>query len=141
MPHLDRHWLLRWKRDKRVVFRKPNMRYKCSKETLIARLRAMWRNVIVVRYLASLFLKCCLAERIYGIDEKPIHFNESGSKNVRTLEITGAPAVKLKQNHASTRERASWMTCVSSDKAAASQPRNRPSELLFKARSSARTRA
>lgn len=140
MPKLDKHWLLRWKRDHGVVFRKPNARYKCSKEVLLRRLRAMWRNIIVVRYLAQLMLENSLADRIYGIDEKPIHFNESGSKNVRTLELAGAPVVKLKQNHANTRERASWMTCVTSDRAAALQPRKLPTELLFKARSTQRTR-
>ena len=140
MPNLDRHWLLRWKRDKGVVFRRPNMRFKCSKPVLLKRLRAMWRNVIVVRQLAVRLLGHDVAHSMYGIDEKPIHFNEAGSKNVRTLELVGAPAVRLKQNHANTRERASWMTTVTSNKEAASQPRFLPSELLYKARSAARTR-
>jgi hypothetical protein len=67
-----------------------------------------------------------LRDDIYGIDEKPIHFNESGSKNVRTLEIAGAPEVRLKQNHAATRERVSIMTTVSSNLNAATQPARLP---------------
>ena len=144
LPRIDKHWLLRWKRDYGVVFRKPNARYKCSKATLYRRLRAMWLNVIRIRHLAVRCLGKDLADQIYGIDEKPIHFNEAGSKNVRTLEIAGAPEVKLKQNHAATRERASLMTCVSSNKAATSavsNPRRLPIEILIKAKSGRRIKA
>jgi hypothetical protein len=140
MPIIDKHWLLRWKRDKGVVFRKPNMRFKCSKQVMLERLRAMWLNCIRVRRLAERTIGRDLSEAIYGIDEKPIHFNESGSKNVSTLEIAGAPSVRLKQNHAATRERVSLMTVVTSSPLAASQPRRLPLELLFKAKSARRTR-
>ena len=95
MPVLDRHWLLRWKRDKGIVFRKPNMRFKCSKAVLVERLRAMWLNLIRVRRLAERLFGNDLSKAIFGIDEKPIHFNEAGSKNMRTLEIEGATAVRL----------------------------------------------
>ena len=140
MPVLDRHWLLRWKRDKGIVFRKPNMRFKCSKAVLVERLRAMWLNLIRVRRLAERLFGNDLSKAIFGIDEKPIHFNEAGSKNMRTLEIAGATAVRLKQNHAATRERASLMTCVTSCPEAASQPRRLPMEVLFKAKSNRRIR-
>ena len=124
-------WLLRWKRDYGVVFRRPNIRFKCSKGVLIERLRAMWLNVIRVRRLIWHFTGHDVGSRMYGIDEKPIHFNEGGSKLVRTLEIAGAPSVKLKENHAATRERASVMTCVTSDPAAARQPRLLPVSVVF----------
>ncbi len=39
-----------------------------------------------------------MADKIFGIDEKPVRMNEAGSKNVRTLEIVGAPAVSLKES-------------------------------------------
>ena len=138
MPCLDKHWLLRFKRDKGIVFRKPNCRYKCSKAMLLKRLRAMWLNLFRVRRVAERFLKKDLSTAIYGIDEKPIHFNESGSKAVRTLEIAGAPAVRLKQNHAATRERVSVMTMVTSSRLDASAARL-PVELVFKAKSYKRT--
>ena len=138
LPALDKHWLYRFKRDKGIVFRKPNLRFKCSKETLLGRLRAMWLNLFRVRRLAQHCFGKELANSIWGVDEKPIHFNESGSKAVRTLEIAGAPAVRLKENHAATRERVSIMTAVTSsplDATAAALP----IELLFKAKSQKRT--
>ena len=116
------------------------MRFKCSKPALIERLRAMWLNVIRVRRLLWHFVKEDVGQRMYGIDEKPVHFNEGGSKMARTLEIAGAPSVRLKENHAATRERVSSMTCVTSDPAATSQPRFLPLEVLFKAKTDRRTR-
>ena len=94
LPKLDQHWLLRWKRDKGVVFRKPNMRFKTSKTILTTRLRAMWLNTIRVRRLAQRLLGKDLSDQMYGVDEKPLHFNESGSKHMRTLELVGAPSVR-----------------------------------------------
>ena len=73
--------------------RKPNARYKCSRQVLRARLRVMWLNLFKVRRLAQRLLGRDLSDQIYGIDEKPLHFNESGSKALATLEIAGAPAV------------------------------------------------
>ena len=110
MPILDKHWLLRWRRDKGIVFRKPNQRFKTSRQTMIVRLRAMWLNKIRVRHLARIFLGHDMSDRIYSIDEKPMHFNEGASKNKNTLEIQGAPAVKLKENHTASRQRLSVMT-------------------------------
>jgi hypothetical protein len=126
MPVINRGWLHRWKRDKGVVYRRPNARYKCSKATMSARLRAMWVNNFKIRRLGEHFAGHDLADSIFGIDEKPVHFNESGSKNCRTLEIVGAPVVRLKQNHAATRERVSVMTCVTSCMAAAVQQKRLP---------------
>jgi hypothetical protein len=140
MPKIDTNWLLRFKRDKNIVFRRPNTRFKCSRPVLLARMKAMWSNLLRIRRLAEV---CCgndLEQAIYGIDEKPIHFNESGSKNSYTLDFAGVPAVKLKQNHSATRERVSVMTCVSSSQAAALQARKLPIEALFRAKSEKRTR-
>jgi hypothetical protein len=81
MPKIDTNWLLRFKRDKNIVFRRPNTRFKCSRPVLLARMKAMWSNLLRIRRLAEV---CCgnnLEHAIYGIDEKPIHFNESGSNN------------------------------------------------------------
>lgn len=131
MPQLDKHWLYRWRRNKGVSFRRPNRRYKASKKTLMVRLRCMWLNVVRVRRLAQRFLGRDLAEAIYGCDEKPLHFNENGSKATRTLEIEGAPSVPLKENHAHTRERCSLMTTVSSCPEAVRQPRGLPVAPFF----------
>ena len=118
LPVIDKSWLYRWRRDKGVVFRRPNRRYKTSKAVLIRRLRSMWLNVIRIRHFAVRLLGRDLQDAVYGIDEKPLHFNENGSKATRTLEIQGAPSVALKENHAATRERCSVMTSVSSCAAA-----------------------
>ena len=53
MPIINRGWLHRWKRDKGVVYRRPNARYKCSKATMSARLRAMWVNNFKIRRLGE----------------------------------------------------------------------------------------
>ena len=58
--------------------------------------------------------------------------NEAGSKCKKTLEIAGAPEVKLKANHAATRARISFMTTVTSSEAAAMQKGWLPLEILFK---------
>ena len=69
MPIIDKHWLLRWKRDKGVVFRRPNARSKCSKAVMTERLNAMWLNSIRIRRLAQRLLGKDLANDMYGIDE------------------------------------------------------------------------
>ena len=45
--------------------------------------------------MASCFLMNDLRDNIYGIDEKPVHMNEGGSKNIGTLEVSGASSVAL----------------------------------------------
>ena len=141
MPKLDKNWLHRFKRDKGISFRRPNMRFKCTRSKLLGRLRAMWLNLIRVRRLAQHAVGGDLGDKIWGIDEKPIHFNESGSKGCRTLELAGAPSVRLKENHAATRERVSWMTVVTSCPEAAASAASMPCELLFRAKSARRTRS
>ena len=138
LPELNRMWLLRWKRDKGVVLRKPNARFKCGKEVLCKRLRAMWINVIKVRHLASRFLDNDLGTRIFGVDEKPLHMNEGGSKVIGTLEVAGAPSVALKQNHAQTRERVSLMTSVTSCPDIGASATLMPLELLCKGKTNKR---
>ena len=67
-------------------------------------------------------------------------FNEGGSKRLGTLEVSGAPVVKLKENHAATRERVTLMTTTTSNPDVASSYRNMPLELLCKAKSPRRIR-
>ena len=101
------------------------------------RLRAMWVNVIKVRHLASRLIGDDLSQRILGIDEKPLHMNEGGSKCVGTLEIAGAPMVVLKENHTQTRERVSLMTTVTSCEVVATWSELMPLELLCKGKTQA----
>ena len=137
LPKLDSCWLCRWKKRHGVVWRKPNCKYKVGWETLKVRCAATWQNIQRVQQLGLRVLGRELP--VEGIDEKPIHFNEAGSKDVRTLEIKGAGDVELKQNHANTRERATVMTSTTSDKKKAARPEQYlPLELMKKA-GSART--
>jgi hypothetical protein len=69
-----------------------------------------------VRYLALRFLGKDIADAIVEIDEKPMHFNESGSKAAKTLAFAGDSFVGLHENHAGSRERLSMMTCGFSSK-------------------------
>ena len=119
--------------------RKPNSRIKASRQCMEQRLKAMWCNLIRLRRLGQWFLQRDLKDSLYGIDEKPLHFNEAGSKNHGTLDLAGVPVCRLKTNHAASRERVSIMTAVTSNAAAASSPMKLPLELLAKARSSHRT--
>ena len=101
----------------------------------------MWLNTIRVRRPAQRCFGNCLADSMYGIDEKPIHLSEACSGSIGTLEIQGASAVKLKHNHAASRERVSIMTCVTSNRALATSAKRPPMEVLFKAKSARRTAA
>lgn len=130
LPKLDKHWLRRWKQHYGVSLRKPNRRYKCSKAVLLARLRAMWVTTVRIRALAKYTLKRDLI--CEGYDQKGLHMNEGGSKNTGSLDIKGAPEVRLKENHAATRQRLSLMTGVTSSFEEASRLGGPPLEVCFK---------
>jgi len=49
MPKINAAWLMRFKKDKGIVFRKPNLRYKVSRPVLLARVKATWCNLLRVR--------------------------------------------------------------------------------------------
>jgi len=130
LPVIDKHWLARWKRRYGVCLRKPNRRYKCSKAKLMMRLKAMWLVNFRVRALSLECLKRDLT--IVGFDQKPLHFNEQGSKGASTLHFEGCPEVVLKENHSATRERFSLMTSVTSSEADAAAAGGPPMEVLFR---------
>ena len=90
------------------------MKFKIAWQVLCQRCAATWQNLQRVQWLAKLVLGRELP--VEGVDEKPIHFNEAGSKNQGTLCLHGFDA-QLKQNHANTRNRATVMTSTTSDKA------------------------
>ena len=131
MPVLDFAWLWRWKRRHGVVWRKPNCKFKISWGALKVRCAATWLNVQRVQQLAKRVLGRELP--VEGIDEKPIHLNEGGSKDVRTLAVVGEDDVELRRNHSHTRERATIMTSTTSDLAKAEHPSRLPIELMKKA--------
>ena len=77
VPIIDMRWCRRWRQDHGVVLMQPNRRYKFPWPLMVERLCCMWMNNFRVRYMAVNFLGKDLADAIFGIDEKPIHFNES----------------------------------------------------------------
>ena len=102
----------RWRDDYGVSLRVPNARFKVSHGVFQERLRIAWLNVIGVREL-------CLLEFGYdpiveGADQKPMHFNESGSKAAPPLHFKGTRSVPLRENTAETRERFTVFTYVTS---------------------------
>ena len=89
-------------------------RYKCARAVRSHRLKIYFSNLIVIKHF---FWK------LYGIvrliheqmDQKGVHFNESGSKNQPTLELADRMEVPLVEDHAQTRERMSRMTITVND--------------------------
>ena len=134
MPRITRQWLVRWRRHYGVSLVLPGKRFKLSRARLAKRLKIMWMGNLRVRLLALATLKRELIA--WGIDQKPLYMNESGSKNMPALTIAGQ-VLELKENAAHTRMRISAMTTVTSDKAEA-KGSTLPLELLFKADSDGR---
>ena len=128
-PHLSRKWLSRWRHSWGVSLRKPSKRYKVRKAVLKARLKVYWSNLLALRFF---FLKVFGIEPVQEqYDQKGVHYNESGSKQTSTYEMPGRTDIPIKENHAQTRLRVSWMTCTFSDLKRAGRPL--PLEQLFKA--------
>ena len=121
-------WLWRWRRTYNVSLRKPSKRWKVPRKVLLVRLKILWLNLIRVRCLAMLSLGYDLEAD--NADQKPFHLNESGSKDLRTLEVKGARVVTLKEIHSETRARWTAQTfCTSSRRRAEATPFV---EVLFK---------
>ncbi len=118
----------RWKWEYGISLRKPTVKYKCSKSKLLGRLRAMWLTTVRLRALAEALLGHDLI--CWGFDQKPLHMNEMGSKNTGTLHLMGAE-VRLKENHAATRQRFSLMTSVTSSAEEALAGGGPPLEVCF----------
>jgi len=94
------------------------------------RLRICWCNIIRFKYW--LFLLGHTIERMENFDQKPFHYNESGSKDCRTLAFKGGQ-VELKELHSATRARWTACTYATSDEAlAAAGP---ALEMMFKVKS------
>ena len=111
MPVLDGRWLRGFCNHHSIVLRQPNRRYKVSHNLALKRVRTMWSNVIRVRHLAVRLLGKDLADAIIELDEKPLHFNEAGSKSANTLAFKGDAFVGLHENYSGSRRRLSLVTC------------------------------
>ena len=112
VPRITSEWLQGWRCEYGVSLRTPNKRWKVSRPVLLERLRICWLNVYRVRRLAELCFGISLI--IEGFDQKPFHFNESGSNNRKSLHWTGVESVPLKECSSAVRARWSGCTYVSS---------------------------
>ena len=115
LPKITKDWLRGWRREFGASLRKPTRRYKVNKATLLERLKVMWSNTLKFRLLAKYSLGHDLIA--WGVDQKPLHMNEGGSKQIRTLHFVGPGHVDLKENVVATRSRVSLMTMVRSPSA------------------------
>ena len=113
-----------------VSLKKPSKRYKVKRSVLKQRLVIYWSNLVAVRWF---FWKRFGVNLLHEqFDQKGVHLDEAGSKQVPTMEMPGRDDIPLKENHAQTRERVSWMTaCFSSLRDAG---RAIPLEIMFKAK-------
>ena len=92
------------------------------------RLEITWLNRRRVRRLRQLSFG--YDPTTEGVDQKPVHSNESGSRTKQTLGWKGSHYVSLKECTSQTRERWTLMTHVASD--LARFPESPPLEALFK---------
>ena len=91
-----------------------------SKRVFEERVTVFYENMY--RVTAAILEHFGYQPEVDGFDQKPFHVNESGSKNRKTLEWTGA-----KQCHGSTRDR--WTNFTTTTTA---QPLDRVQQLLFR---------
>ena len=92
-------WLLRWRKEYQVSLRLPNRRWKVKRWILLEGLIITWLNVFRLRRLCALAFGYDPA--IEGFDQKPMHFNESGSHMRKTLAWKGSAHAPLNRGPAS----------------------------------------
>ena len=130
VPVLDNKWLTRWRLRWGVSLKKPSQRFKVKRAVLKARLLIYWANVLIVRWFFWKLFGVHVMHEQY--DQKGVHMNEAGSKQVSTLEMPGRIDIPLKENFHQTRERISWMTATFSNLQRAG--RKIPLDIMFKAK-------
>ena len=108
IPVCDGHWSRRVRARNCISLRRPNVRWKVSLPVLRERQRITWGNVY--RFRAAIKTIFGYDPEIWSFDQKPFHHDESGSKDIKTLDVLGAVEVPLRENHAQTRKRWSATT-------------------------------
>ena len=96
-----------------VTSRKPNRKFKVSRETLSQRAKLYWLSTARVRKLIQL---------AHGYDpvftsmgQSHFHMNQTGSCEDNTIVLKGCPTVPLHEKHAPTRQRYSLTSVTHSD--------------------------
>ena len=108
--------------------RTPNRRWRASRQVCLERCRITWLNVYRVRRLCE--LEHGYDPELDGFDQKPFHFNESGSQLRETLHWKGVPEVSLKECASAVRTR--WTACTWTSSKVARFEEYPPLEALFK---------
>ena len=107
LPVLNTAWLRRWRRLHGISWRTVNLRFKCPRSVLKARLEVFWGNVLRVRFLHRGVEP--RGELVFeGFDQKPLWFTASSQE--KTLGLRGARKVVVKENLPMTRARFTAMT-------------------------------
>ena len=112
VPQITPTWLSAWRRQYHVSLRTPNSRWKVSRPTCLERCRITWLNIYRVRRLCE--LEFGYSPAMEGFDQKPFHFNESGSMQKKSLHWKGVPEVPLKEIASAVRARWTATTFTSS---------------------------
>ena len=94
----------------------------------LERCRITWLNIYRVRRLCE--LEHGYDPEMDGFDQKPFHFNESGSQMRKTLCWKGVPEVALKECASAVRAR--WTACTWTSTQVARFEEHPPFEALFK---------
>ena len=90
-----------------ISWRTVTLRFKCSRETLKARLLIFWKNMLRVRFLHRL-LEPQGELVIEGMDQKPLWFTAASEE--KTWALRGQRKVPVKENVPMTRMRFTAMT-------------------------------
>ena len=96
-----------------VTSRKPNRKFKVSRETLSQRAKLYWLSTARVRKLIQ--LAHGYDPVFTNVDQSHFHMNETGSCADNTLVEEGCPTVPLHQKHTATRQRCSLNSVTHSD--------------------------
>ena len=141
MPKINKVWLMRFRRRFGISFRRPNKRYKVSRRKIMSGLKITWLNVWRARYL----FRCLYGKQrrstgntidpvTHQVDQKPLHFNEAESKNLKTCDFGGSTDIVLKTNFSDSRSRLTANTMVThpSPPTTAGEVYQPSLELLFK---------
>ena len=110
LPVITYKWLLGWRREYRISLKKPNKRWKVSREVLVSRLKILWLNIHRVRRWIQLTFG--YDPEIWSFDQKPFYRNHAGSKRMPTLCFRGQADVLVREIHSDTRDRFSANTLV-----------------------------
>ena len=112
---IDNRWVSEFLLENRLSHRRPNRKWKVSRETLKERLKLFWISICSVRMFVQLVKG--YDPHMRNLDQSPFHMNETGSKATGTITIKGVHVVPLLENHAATRDRWSLNSMTDSNEA------------------------